>query len=1232
MPIIVGENRNAYISDDHCQDVFFDCAEQVAWPEPEYHDCIDIIDNTATQPISLSEDIQRSLFHLLKIAVGYEANRFCNEMLYKTGLTIPLCVLNTSAALYRAITLGNGVGSVLAAGLPLFIHDILPYTDRLQGLANQIKDYFEQHLSVALMNTLTNNQIEHGQGYLWLGILALVSKYFCDSRPHPLPERGYLSLPPILAGLFTRACLYWQLLCNAAGNMPQPVDGHGRLKLDLLEKNRQLQGRYLARNWAKRSRHNQSWVERAAERYYGIGQITGRGGVSGGNGGLIRPLYAPAAQHGPGYCTPPGEVVPIPASRRRWLPLDLCLLPAAQAAPVDLPAGADGRKTLATAYIPRRDASIPLNNEWLNRYLHHAFPIVSPSVPAATAGQQEPIAAYTRALDGYWQHNHEYHRLGTLLNVLTQLYAARDVLTERSTITLSRHLGLDIGSADRSTLHLFDINGYQATDLLVFNLTHNENYILFLPHATVHFRVFDGLPALRQWIIDHCANETGREEIARHFALNERMDGSTLLGKWGVDRWLTHIYEYPGRIFQRNEPLTQDWQDILTNRQRSRCASDAEWLTPSGAAALRQTGKTTIYHAATLFAQPLVPYIAPRLAINHGIIDANATMGEACGPGAGHSALGCALTLLSATLGEMLPRDAAGDLVSTAAARPDIAGYIQIVNHEIALWQAMSPPTAVEMRILAPLAVTPEGYKRQTFIWPQDKLHTHLSISLTLANGRRKAEVMAIRIHYALVPLRYNDRLKLYEIYDINHSHRPGYPVYIAPPPDNGQWRFGRATDERHIRHRHGEIPMANYDFVSVRLFNLIMNNLDSLCCKVKALSPINSLGIAQSPAGRAYLKLGTHYINIKKLAGGNIYLLGTPERFHLRVALERKIQKFVLLPENSIAAAIPAITIAAGINATLGYRQGFRHSDEEQCRRALAADEIMRKAGVRDIIYYGLTPLETQNNTSHMVLALTVKTALATTAHLLRDLLYSTGRAEQSRLTQTVYSSLKLHGASDKLRQKTLRLINQGMEKMLALIDSHTADEFSRLWLAAFRQEDIDILAIKTDPLARIMIHSRSGDRAGGKPAKREIRFCRFACHEIPDDGGIAALGTATGRIDTLAPGSDTPQDEGEDFPAAFGRLWNGKMTQNEVNFLIGQPQVHKINNSPLLTDRELARQLFRHRAVPRIAMIVEHADLFSLLLLHLHRTVNAERGDSQHDRWVKTLLFATAFQSNRA
>ncbi len=1202
MKITSGNIQKNDIEITHENEVFYDCEERIEWPTDEFHDCIERDQAYVPSAISLQEDVSRLLYQLVKITLAYEASRFSNRMVFNMGWGIPLSVLNSSWEIYRAITGKASLGTALVTSLPLFISAISSQADRLTLLADQIKQWLDKYLTVSLIEEWTSAEGEDAKlnGYLLLGILALTGHYYCQHAPQRPPQRRYLRLPPMLAELFTRICLFWQLSTLGTTEQPaQATDGFGRLALGPMEKERQVRARFLARSWARQMDNNQQHVERLAERYYGISRISE--GTSPSVSRLARPTGGNVRPCGQNSLA---NLLPDAIAAARALPwpslgFGYSLLPLAQAAPEGSQAGSGPAISAAKRHvIPKPTdgdaqgvASDAYGIEALNHYLVDAYPAIAPSGWRSNADRLDEVNAYLHAVEHYWRHCHHLHCLANIMNILTQLRAEQRHLAMRETAVILHQLGLHTGHAAPATLHLFDINGYQATDMMVMRLKDAGTLILYLPKANRHFWVFGDKHALRQWIIDRCADKAGREEIAAHFALNERMDGPTIFGKWGVDRWLTHIKTYAEHIFQDNTALTLPWHEVIAHRQRARAGGDAAWLTRSARETLRSTGKMDTAGGDDLFARQRVPYVKAPPA-SGGVPNANsAVMSPACAPR--HGVADCAFALLGAVVRDIVASLRGDHLRQPRLTRQDIIHHLHNVSQALTYWRTMPPASPPERRVIDKLALAPAAYRqvRPETAAPPGKYPHYFHISLTLKNGQHKAQVLAIHMHHAIVPVRYNEHHKFYEIYDINRANRAGYPVYLTREQSAEHWRFGYMAELFNSRRNKKETPMDCYRFISVRLYQHIRENLPYLRCYVESPGPINSKGLSHDVHGHTFLKTDGDYIKISKIYGNNIYLLGSKGQHQFKVAFNKNSYKYLLNPnENSLNATIdPPTTAISGLNQLFNGPPLFN----------------------RDL-----------------PIASDVKQAIADATRLLEDLLGADNLEDLVVFYPTFYSSLQLSNAAIKIKKNAVHLLNQRMKKMVTILQNLTMDNYSRLQFVPFKQTNRLLAITKRDPLKQVWINSRYEQSSTTNTAHADAHFCRFACGEIAYRhdhavvGNVPSISRPGTAMKTAKPGG------GEDFTTLTKRLLAGNLTPDEVGYLISRPEINEINNAYFLTDRKVAKLLLVKMDSPRISLIMDHADLFSRLLMHLHQKRYAGRDARPFHAWTGMLLISAALQ----
>lgn len=869
---------------------------------------------------------------------------------------------------------------------------------------------------------------------------------------------------------------------------------------------------------------------------------------------------------------------------------------------------------------------------------HHSQVAVKPSQIIQLVNNMNIVSPYFAALENYWRENKSYHVIANIMNILTQLRIEQTFLTDNVIAIMLHALGLENNDRLRVMARLFDINGYPATDMVVLSVAGQNMQILYQPRGARHFRVFNGISELRDWVVTQCRNETLRKDIASHFALQDRVDGVSLFGfgAWGVDRWLAHAGDYPERIMTLNESLSVPFHEALGNRQQARSLSDAAKLGHASHQDLWTLAATALNISDNLFATPLIPS-APQAADVHKTGGgANNLLNMAPYAGDRGGKVNRASAILASVLSEIIPHDDKGAFQPSLSFNFTLEEYFHIVSTDIALWNTMPEATSGEERLVASLSVHPQGYRRILQTHQQGTTDNHFTLSLTTTDGQRRDDITAIRMYKAVLPIRFNNILKVYEVYDIEHVKTAGYPVYMSLINNITHWQFGRVTDSHLKTLAESEVSMADYAFVSVRLFDVIMENIDNLCAKVKSLTPVNSQGVTLDALGNSYLKVGIHYIKIQRNVINNHFYLGYRDAFHLLVIYDDSQRKFILSlnAELTLAALYNQLAVDENdrfksANMSLSYRDGYRGSNEQQYFGAMVADKIIVDAGVKEIICYGLLPHEIFTHPESTSLTTRLKGAMNSCRHILMDLLNASEREQRIFFHETIFTQIKAKNPEqDHFRKKNIQRVLELLEKMLAIIQQHIDDKFSRVWVARFNQTDSVVMAVHADPLKRLWVNAEYNE-SQSPPQRFHARFCRYGCHELPPAGNIAILERINPDNGSFTAGNYAAQYQHENFTSIIKRLWDGEMTIDEIKFLISLPQASRVNNYTLMTDKELALALFQRKAAARMAMILNNPDVFCQLLAHLHRHMNTGHPPIRHhqDPWLMSVFFATAF-----
>ncbi|WP_175924680.1 membrane-targeted effector domain-containing toxin [Burkholderia latens] len=165
----------------------------------------------------------------------------------------------------------------------------------------------------------------------------------------------------------------------------------------------------------------------------------------------------------------------------------------------------------------------------------------------------------------------------------------------------------------RVDVYYFDINGYAATDMLVFQDTLSKHVVLYLPRSHHALFSFVNEHEMRQWVLDSCRVPNRRNDIARHFSLYDRQDGSSYSG---VDTWLSTFAQtrrgsYLRNIFSRKTLITdRDIFRAMAERQKVRAFSDLDLAVKSDSEVDRD--RAILYSDAfnTILPNPVTPFVS----------------------------------------------------------------------------------------------------------------------------------------------------------------------------------------------------------------------------------------------------------------------------------------------------------------------------------------------------------------------------------------------------------------------------------------------------------------------------------------------------------------------------------------------------------------------------------------------------------------------------------------------
>ncbi|WP_413726488.1 dermonecrotic toxin domain-containing protein [Sodalis sp. RH16] len=1365
---------NIYNNDSEIE--FFDCEDPNYETDDDSEIYYDLPEELPTENVPFTEDLKRTLFHLIKIVTSCEADRLSLSLLYKTGLGIPFSLLAAAHSFYRLWRREENIGSVLIEGFPFFALTILPQSEKLMLLANFIKNHIEDRVGLDNLPFLAGFNTPTEGDYLVLGVLALLGEYYLAGHSVPAPRRAGLKLPVALAQLFTRICRYWHLLCATATESPTPAaDPFGRIILNPAEKREQREGRRLARLWACDSRRRQIQRERIAEAYYGIKKphvpatATGPGtdrrhdrqalagsAASSLSAALFSTVIAPVRRAlqvlaqglmavampfpavsgaAPGrsaavLAPPPNaitEVAATPPSEALAYP-ETVTLKALLATKLNLssetllPPETTTQNTMfrgpfwAAPYVQLRhylrDSYPAITNivaqqlaEAISRrfgvsinpdhcFLHQndtsrstpdspvsrgledrpkgsltltEFAIKkyftgeaedlaaldddygvyrgNPSVTGTRRGDLlpfkpsdldplldslKPTAVYQHALHHYRRVNQEFHALANLIHIVNALSHHREQPSPEDIGIYMQALGLGEDGRHRLNISLFDINGCLATDLAVIEAPGAPDVLLYLPRAQQPFRRFENGAAMREWVVGQSRDSFARQELLKHFALRDSKGSNVIFGRWGVERWLENIADYPEHIWQNKEKASGLLYEIVSERQLERAWADAAYL-PDVRQARPQNGYgDSVLWLNQLYALPIAPFTALEPLEGDGPYHPTARQTALQSPVSGSfyspvpDPSRLALSLLFSAAGEILPFDDEGVIHFSDGPKIALSLFRTLINYDMQAMQGAQHVNGGIERVLTALSVMPSGYVRTLRTWPNGRIDMHFSITLPPASGQRRENLQAVRLFGKVMPLRFNSRLKAYEVFDIHHEDNAGYPVCLN---EKNHWQFGRLTGREY--HARWAISMAVYSNISIRLYEKLMENLNELCKKTGDLTPVNSLGIAKDADGVDYLTIKNHYFEISAGPGENVFLLRGDKNIELKIRFDNKKKKFFYISGRDQVLASYQKTLSAamlehGIDSRLSYRQGFRLPNDKSCRLALAAEKSLAHSGLKKIIFYGLGETEIALSPRYAPQANAIRKGLSLCDALMRELLSS---KEQPRLRPLFYSALQITGAGQNIQHRAWSLFISNLKKTLALLDNHTGDDYGRVWGASFDSFAIATVALKSDPLKRLWFNVRYRQSKG--PHNHYLaHYCRYGCKEIPSGENIASISRSVGK------GSVTEEETlvnpvfKDDFPLLMARLQSGNMNSDEINSLVSLSEAANVQHVAFLSDKKLARQLFRTKALARVKMILNDADRFSHLLLHLHAQLNHRSCEHPSQEPVRMLLFMLAWQ----
>lgn len=182
--------------------------------------------------------------------------------------------------------------------------------------------------------------------------------------------------------------------------------------------------------------------------------------------------------------------------------------------------------------------------------------------------------------------------------------------------------GVGLKKDEHVFVSLFDINGYQASNLFVFTNKSTRKVTLYMPHHKAKFLPFDNMFDMRNWIIHNCVDQAHRRVLASHFSLYNRQDGVIFDG---IDKWLdtlSHIIiaeEHMDKICTRFTPLPSErFFAEMTSLSHERFLNDLDILIKSDAEVTRDIWERDI-DAMNILPNPITPFISLGFHLAHAL-------------------------------------------------------------------------------------------------------------------------------------------------------------------------------------------------------------------------------------------------------------------------------------------------------------------------------------------------------------------------------------------------------------------------------------------------------------------------------------------------------------------------------------------------------------------------------------------------------------------------------------
>ncbi|MEN5201666.1 DUF6543 domain-containing protein [Pseudomonas wadenswilerensis] len=230
--------------------------------------------------------------------------------------------------------------------------------------------------------------------------------------------------------------------------------------------------------------------------------------------------------------------------------------------------------------------------------LHNEFRLL-PSRLMALDWTRDFYTEYKARLDGFWEvHRADYRALlkgrfiaacraalrqGQLPQADFQALMAFALPRQQSmsNLTLAQLRATRIRTG-ASSVRCFDLYGYASTDILHFVLGNTRQFLYLADLDNARLISFDSTELLDAWVLEQVKDTSTRKQLAAHFSLYLRQDGTTYSG---VDSALSGLADgrwKPGSTIDRSDlPIIGDIFDHLARQIQQRQYRDADTLITS---------------------------------------------------------------------------------------------------------------------------------------------------------------------------------------------------------------------------------------------------------------------------------------------------------------------------------------------------------------------------------------------------------------------------------------------------------------------------------------------------------------------------------------------------------------------------------------------------------------------------------------------------------------------------